>query len=158
MIAKSFPGKQVCKKKIFGKNFCRKFLWLQNHFLENRVTGKSFLRKIFLSKIFYDCKIISWKTDLQDKYFWENFLVKIFLWLQNHFLENRFTAKSFLRKMFCRKFFMIAKSFPGKQVCKKTFLGKRFWSKFFYGCKIISSKTGLQENHFREKVFVENFL
>jgi hypothetical protein len=33
-----------------------------------------------------------------------------------------------------------------------------FWSKNFYSCKIISSKTGLQEKEFLEKYFEEKFL
>ena len=36
---------------------------------------------------------------------------------------------------------MVAKSFPRRQVCTKYF-PQKFWSKLFYGCKIISSKTG----------------
>ena len=42
---------------------------------------------------------------------------------------------------------MIAKSFPPKQIPIK-----KFWSKIFYDCKIISSKTGSYQ-----KILVENF-
>jgi hypothetical protein len=48
-------------------------------------------------------------------------LVEIFLWLQNNFLENRFARKNFREK---------------------------FLVENVYGCKIISSKTGLQEKMF----------
>ena len=51
------------------------------------------------------------------KFLAENFLFKI-----NNFLENRFP-----RKHFCRKMFMVAKSFPRKQVCKK-----KNWEKFLF--------------------------
>ena len=47
------------------------------------------------------------------------------LWLQNYFLENRFLSK---------------------------FSSNFFWSKIFYGCKFISSETGLIKN------FINNFL
>ena len=114
MVAKSFPRKQVYRKIILEKNF--------------------------LSKIFYDCKIISWKTGLQEKNFWEKCFGRNFLWLQNHFLENRFTGKSFLRKIFCRNFFMIAKSFPGKQVSKKKMFGKVFGRNFFMVAKSFPRK------------------
>ena len=96
MVPKSFLRKLVLTKyfdqnfwwKIFNgceivslkKNFLPKIfikivlvqssLWLQNHFLENRI-----LIKIFINI----------------------FSVKIFLWLQNHLLENRFLPKNLMK-------------------------------------------------------------
>ena len=129
------------EQKFFIKNFLvRKFLWLQDHFFENRFEPKIFIKK---------------------------FLVENFLWLQNHFLENRFDPKivtknflvetffyglkiisskigyyqTFSTKCFGRKFFMVTKSFPRKQIHTITFQ-QNFWSKIFYGCNIISSRTG----------------
>ena len=90
MVAKSFPLKQICKKK--------------------------FVRNIFRSKIFYGCKIISSKTGLEEKNFEKNFLV-----------ENS----------------LFSKSFPKNQIYKNNFLRESSWLKMFYGCKIISQKTGL---------------
>ena len=54
---------------------------------------KSFPRKQVWSKIRYGCKLISSKTDLQEKVFEKKYLVENFLFLQNDFLENRFTRK-----------------------------------------------------------------
>jgi hypothetical protein len=60
MVAKSFPLKQGSKKN-----------WSQKHFLENRFARKYFseklFEKIFLSIIFYGCKMISTKTGFQKK-------------------------------------------------------------------------------------------
>jgi len=168
--------------------FCSKiFLWLQNHFLENKFLPK-FSSNFFWSIMFYGCKFISSKTgsyqnfhqiffgrkcfmvaisfsrkQVPNKIFIKFFLVDHFLWLQNHFLENRFLPK-FSSIFFARKFFMVAKSFPRKQVPTKIFIkffvvenflwlqthflenrflpkfsSNSFWSKIFYGCKIISS-------------------
>jgi len=61
------------------------------------------------------------------------------------------------RTFFGRKYFMVAKSFPQKQVYKKKKLRKIFWSKMFYGCKVISSKTGLQKK-ILTNFLVENIL
>ena len=139
MVAKSFPRKQVHNKNFHVKFLVEIFLCLQNHFLENRFTPKIFMN-VFWSKTFYGCKIISSKTGsnqkLSMKYFWSKiYCCKLissrtgshqifsskFLWskifcLQNNFLENRFEPKIFV---------------------------KHLWSKMFVGCKIISSKTCL---------------
>jgi len=158
MVAKSFPRKQVYRKIIFENNF--------------------------LSKIFYDCKIISWKTGLKEKYFWEKFFGRNFLMVAKSFprkqvyrkiiFEKNVLSKTFYdckiivlsktfydckiiswktglqekhfwEKLLGRNFFMIAKSFPRKQVYRKIIFEKKFLSKIFYDCKIISWKTGLQE-------------
>jgi len=47
IVAKLFSAKQVCNKNIFRNFFSERnflvenFLWLQNHFLENRFEGKN---------------------------------------------------------------------------------------------------------------------
>jgi hypothetical protein len=117
MVANSFPRKQV-PTTIFIKFFLvENFLWLQNHFLENRFIPK-FSSNFFWSEIFYGCKIISSKTG---------------------------SYQNFHQILFGRKFFMVAKSFSRKQVPPKIFI-KFFWSKIFYGCKIIFSITGSYQN------------
>ena len=63
------------------------------------------------SEIFYCCKIISSKTGWN-----QNFFGIIFLWLKNHFLENSCAQKCFMKQFFGRNIFMVAKSFPPKQV------------------------------------------
>ena len=133
MVAKSIPRKQFLTKN-FNETFCGRyfFLWLQNHFLENRIltkifimffcgkfiiVSKSYSRNFFLTNIFYGCKIGSSKTDSYQNISWTFFLVENFLSLQNHFLENKFAPKIFIKNVLV----------------------------VFYGCKIISSKAGLQE-------------
>ena len=111
----------------------------------------------------------------------KNFLVEIFLWLQNHILGYRFQSKIFM-KNFWSKIFMVEKSFPRKQVsinnflenflvekfngCKiisselclnKKFSLNIFWSIIFYGCKIISLGIGLNQN-FSPKFSPRKFL
>ena len=54
-----------------------------------------------------------------------------FWWLQNHFLENRYEPEIFI---------------------------KNIWLKIFYGCKIISTKTGLNQKFSSEMFCVENVL
>jgi len=70
--------------------------------------------------------------------------------------------KKNLRKSFGRKFLIIPKSFSRKHVCKK-----EFWEKFcekdflveiFYGCKIISSNTGLQGKMFEKNILCKFFI
>jgi hypothetical protein len=58
------------------------YLWMQCHFLENRYIPKlssKFFVQIFLSKLFYDCKVISSKTGSYQKFsstfFWSNFFI-----------------------------------------------------------------------------------
>jgi len=54
--------------------------------------------------------------------------------------------------------FMVVKSFPRKPVRMKKNFEKIFWLKIFYGCKIISSKTGLNEKKILRKRFGQEFL
>jgi len=152
MILKSLPRKQVWKNKLWEKFFVRKFLLLNNHFLEKRVVVKMFekiilvetflwtdidflenrfgsktfweqlFEKFFWSKIFYRCKIISTKLSLEEKRFKKNFLIENFLRLQNNFLENSFAGKNIFVKHFWEKFF-------GRQFFIY-FLENRFGNKF----------------------------
>ena len=55
------------------------------------------------------------RKQVPTKNFNQIFLVENCLWSQNHFLENRYLLKIVI-KFFGRKFFMVAKSFPPKQV------------------------------------------
>ena len=115
---------------MFEQNiFCSKFWWLRNQFFESR-----FELKIFI----------------------ENVLVENFLWLQNHFLENRFEPKIFIENFLVENFLWLQNHFLENRFKPKIFIGN-FSSKYFYGCKIISSKTGSTKN-FHQKIFVENLL
>jgi hypothetical protein len=129
--------------KIFIKNvLVENCLWLQNHFLENRFEPKIFI-KIFWSKIFYGCNIISSKTGLNQN-FSSKFLVENFLWLQNHFLENRFEPKIIIKNFLVEKFLWLQNNFLENRFEQKIFI-KHFLAEKFYGCKIISQKTGLNQ-------------
>ena len=118
MVAKSFPRNQVWTRNFHQKVFGRKFLWLQNHFLEIRLETKIFI-KIFFRKFFIIAKSFP-RKQVWTRNFHQNFLVETFLWLQNHFLEIRFEPKFFINNFF-RQFFMVAKSFPRKPVWTRNF-------------------------------------
>ena len=91
-VAKSFPRKQVPNKILNKHFFTRNFLWLQNHFLENRCAPIIFIK---------------------------NVLFENFLWQQNLFLENRILPK-ILRNIFTVKI-CIVKSFRRKQAPTKNY-------------------------------------
>jgi len=104
LVAKSFPRKEVCFKNSFEKNvMVEYFLWLQNHFLEIRFDRKIFGNNSW-SIISYGCKIISPKTGLQEKKFWETRFGRKFFMVQNHFLENRFARKILSQKFLVKNF------------------------------------------------------
>ena len=150
------------------KNFLvENFLWLQNHFFGNR-----FEPKLFRSKIFYGCKIISLKTGLNQKFFDLKFFMvaksfpreqdwtKIFinnsvfqnvLCLENHFLEDRFLQNILIKNCLVENFLWLQNHFLENRFELKITINI-FWSKNFYGCNIISSKTGLNQN-FSSKIF-----
>ena len=87
--AKSFPQKQVPTKIFIKFHLVENFLWLQNHFLENRFIPK-FSLKLFGSKIFLVGKSFPRKQVPTKKY--QNILTETFQ-LQNHFFENRLLQK-----------------------------------------------------------------
>ena len=147
---------------------------LQNNFLGNSFKTK-FSWKMFWSIIVCGCKIIPPGTPLKQKFyrtffgqkcfmvaksfprkhlvtkiFLKYLLVENFLLLQNNFLGNRFD-QNFRWKYLSRKFLWLQNYFHGN-----TFEPKIFWKifrwKIFYGCKIISSETPLNQN-FHEKFF-----
>jgi hypothetical protein len=140
MVAKSFPREQVHTKIFIKFSLVENFLCLHNYFLENRSLPK-FSSNFFWSKIFYGCKIISSKTCSYQN-FHQIFFVENFLLLQNHFLENRFLTKV-SAIFFGRKFFMVAKSFPRKQVL----------TKYFRENCLVENFSWLQ-NHFLENNFL----
>ena len=164
MVVKSFPRKQVEPNIFINNIFVEIFLWLENHFLGNRF-GQKCSSKVFWSKKFYGCKFISSKTGLRPKFsskifgrimfmiaksfprkqvtpkiFIQTFLVKNVLWLQNHFLENWFASKIFIKNPFVENFLWLQNRFLENRFAPKIFITV-FWSKLFYGCKIISWKT-----------------
>ena len=51
---------------------------------------------------------------------------------------------------------MVAKSCPLKHVSMKNIFEKKFLVEMFYGCKIVFSKTGLNEKKFAKNCFVES--
>ena len=77
MTAKSFPRKQVYTKNFHQNFFGRKFFWLHNHFLKNRLHQKKLIKN-FWSKIFHNCKTTSSKTCLHQKKLIKNIWSKIF--------------------------------------------------------------------------------
>jgi len=123
MIALSFPRKQVSAKNFQQNFFGRKFLWLQNHFLISAKTGsfQKFSSKLFWSRIFFDCKIISSKTG-PTKNVQQNFLVEHILWLQNRFLENRFLQKNFMKHFLVENFFWLQNHFFANRLLPKIYI------------------------------------
>ena len=144
MVAKSFPRNQVRTKNFHQIFLVENFLWSQNHFLQNKYLLKIFI-KFFWSKIFYCRKIISSKTG-PTKNFHQLFLV------ENFYGRKIISSKTscyfkFSLNLFGRKFFMVAKSFPRKQVptenVHQIFLVENFlWS----------------QNHFLENRFLLKIL
>jgi hypothetical protein len=85
--------------------------------------------KNILVENFYACKIVVSKSGMNNK---------------------------FSSKFIGRKFFMVAKKFSRKLVCTQNFYEK-FLVKNIYGCKIVTSKPGLNKK-LSSKFLVENFL
>ena len=129
MVAKSFPRKQVWSKNFHKNLFGRKIF----------IVAKSFPRKQV------------WTRNFHQKYLVENFL-----WLQNHFHDNRFEPKIFIRNVLCRKCFMVAKSFPWKQVPTKN-VHQNIFVGIFLWFQIISSKTGLHPKFSSKNVWLKIF-
>jgi len=164
MVAKSFPLKLVVTKD-FGHNFFgRKFFYRCKIISSKTGPYKKTASQFFWSENFKGCKIISSKAGSYQNISVKRILVENFLWLQNHYLENRFIPKIFLVENFLwlqnhflenwlfprillrifwdENFFIIAISFPQRQVPTKKVSSHIFCSKIFFGCKIIFSKTG----------------
>ena len=70
-------SKQVGTINYHTNSLVENFLWLQNHFLENRFEPKIFIKK-FLVEIFYGCKLISSEIGLKQKFSSKLFWWKIF--------------------------------------------------------------------------------
>jgi len=90
---------------------------------------KSEVKKKIWAKMFYGCKLISSKIGFEGKKF----------------------EKNFLRNVFGRKLFMVAKSFPRKQVWKRNILGK------FLGREFLWLQNHFLENRFERKKIQKNF-
>ena len=120
MISKYFSRKQVCMKHFLWNFSGQNFLWLQNHFLENR----------FAPKLFYNTH---WKC-----------LDQICLMFQNQFLENRSAPKKLVKNLLSKHFYA-CKIISSKTGLQETFSLKIFCSKIFYGFKVITSKTSLHQ-------------
>ena len=95
------------------------------------------------------------RKQIYTKIFINNFLFENVLWLQNQLIGNG-SFKNFSWKPYSRKIFKVAKSFPRKQVYTKHF-HQNVLVENFYGCKIISLKTGFDlkfsSNIFLLKIF-----
>ena len=99
-------------------------------FPRKKVPTKNFHQNFFRLKFVIIAKSFP-RKQVPSKIFIKLFLFEHFLWLQNHFLQNRFVPKIFIHI---------------------------FWSKIFYGCKIISSKTGSYQKFSSNLFLVQNFL
>ena len=80
------------------------------------------------------------------------FLVKKFLWLQNHFLGNRFEPKIFIQHFWDENLLWLQNHFPENRFQPNIFV-ENFLGINFYGCKIISSAIGLNQK-FSSKIFI----
>ena len=124
IVAKSFPRREVWTKnfhqQFFGPKLCMVAKWFTRNRFEQNIFIKN-LQNRFLENRF------------EQKIFINNFLVQNFLWLQNRLLETG------LNKKFSSK---ICKIVSSKTGLSKIFSSTIFWPKFFYGCKIVYSKTG----------------
>jgi len=102
-------------------------------FPRKQVPNKNF-HQHFLVETFYGCKIISMEIGSYQKFsstfFGRKFFMDAVIFLLHIFI-----------KIVLLKIFMVAKSFPRKQVPKKNFI-IFFLSEIFHCCKIISSKIG----------------
>ena len=113
-VPKLFPQKLDNMKKKIKKIFLvENFLWLQNHFLENRFEVKNVWEKFFVEKVFV-CKIVSSKTGLQEKLFGR----KCFM------VAKSFTRKQVWRKKCLRKHFWSKNIYGCKIIGSKTGLQK----------------------------------
>ena len=150
---------------MFWKDLVANFLWLQNHFLENWFEPKIiignflWLQNLFLVKKFYPmifmenllaetffgCKIISSGIGLTKKFhpkflLSNSFYVENFLWLQNHFFRNRCEPKIFSEKMFWKD--LVGNFYGCKIISSRIGLNQKLSLTIFYGCKIFSSGKG----------------
>ena len=131
MLAKSFPRKQVYSKYFHQKNFGPHLIIVAKSFPRKQVYTKYFGKKNFGRKQFSSKNV--WSRIFMGKFFVDEIHSKTFR-LKN--LNNSWS-----------KICMVGISFPPKQSSSK-----HFWSKIFYCCKIISSKTGLNQK-FSLKLF-----
>ena len=126
------------------------FLWLQNHFLENRFQPKNF-HQSFLVHNFYGGKIISSELNMNQIFFgWKCFMVA------KSFPRKQVWTKNFHKNFFGRKFFMVAKKFPTKQVWTKNF-HKKFFDRKIFGSYLIPRKWFYHHKHCGPKMIDEYF-
>ena len=97
------------------------------------------------------------RKQVPTKNFHQIFLVENFLRLQNHFLGNRFDPKIFIKNFFS-KIFYYCKIISSKTGLNQKFSSTFFWSIIFYGCKIISSKTGFNQKSSTKIFWSKNFM
>jgi len=69
-------------------------------------------------------------------------MVENFLWLKNHYLENMYKPKISIKHFWVQNFLWLQNHYLENMFNPKIFLTKIFGFKIFYGCKIITSKTG----------------
>ena len=123
---------------------------MRNHCLANSYARKFFWENLSV-EIFYRWKIISSKTGLQEKMFWEQFFVENFLILRNNFMENEYASKTFLRNIIWWKIVCCSKI-----ISSKTSSG-HFWRENFFGRKIVLLQNNFLENRFARKTFLRKF-
>ena len=121
-LVANFYGCKIISSEIgLNQKFPFIFFWLnfllcQNHFRVFRFEPKICI-EVFWTKIFYGCKIISWGIGVNQ---------------------------IFSSKVSGRKFLLLQNHLPGERTEPKIFI-EIFWSQIFYGCKIISTEIGLNQ-------------
>jgi hypothetical protein len=110
---------QIFSSKILVETF----LWLQNHFLQNRFAPNIFIKKILVENV---------------------------LLLENHLLENSFAPKIFIKKILVENFLLLQNHFLENWFAPKMLI-KKFWSNICC-CKVISSKSCLHRKFSTKKI------
>ena len=136
-MVENFYGFKIISSKMGSQenNF-------RNLFPKNFGSKSFIVSKLFppLQVIKKKLRIISSKTHLQGKIFetnyWEMFLVKKCYGWKNNFLENWIGRKKFWENLF----------------------ETNFWSKMYFVCKIISSKTGFQKKKIKTFFYRKFFI
>ena len=103
---------RVGERETLGKISVENFSWFQNNLLENSYDLKILIKNNG-SKIFMAAKLF-FREQVYTKNFHQKYFTRNFLWLQNHF-------EKFSSKIIWSKFFILTKSFPGKQVGTQNF-------------------------------------
>ena len=149
MLSKLFWSKNVLVEEFFccliifmeslvDKNFFGRFFFVSKEFLA-KVQKKNFYKHFFGNFFYYYCNSIYSETVWMKIIFWENFL-----------LEKLFGPIFLVPKQFVN-------NWDERNIFEIIYLIESFLSKYFYGCKIISSKIGCYQK-FSSNFFVIKFM